>query len=109
MLPRAHPAVDTDLTMIYEENGLFVQANSLRDKIMEDTYEPCAQVESLHGPGTIRAWLLTVISILISWTFNTQSRRRDAIPLDLIVVLLLLIVAAGHSFYQVAHLPLSVV
>jgi len=66
-------------------------------------------VDSLYGPGTIGAWLLTLCAVLISWTVNTSSRRKDTISMDFIAMLLLPIVAASHLIVQIMQLPTSVV
>src|SRR5205814_3149259 len=65
-------------------------------------------VDSLYGPGTVGAWLLTLCTVLISWTLNASSRREDTISVDLIAALLLPLVAASHLVFLVARLPVSV-
>jgi hypothetical protein len=65
-------------------------------------------VDSLYGPGTVGAWLLTLCAVLISWTLNASSRRKDTISVDFIAALLLPLVAAGHLVLQVARLPVPV-
>jgi hypothetical protein len=65
-------------------------------------------VDSLYGPGTVGAWLLTLCAILISWTLNPSSRRKDTVSVDFIAALLLPTVAANHLVFQVARLPFSV-
>jgi hypothetical protein len=65
-------------------------------------------VDSLYGPGTVGAWLLTLCAVLISWTLNVSSRGEDTISIDFIAVLLLPAVAAGHLVFQVVRLPFSV-
>jgi hypothetical protein len=65
-------------------------------------------VDSLYGPGTVGAWLLTLCAILISWTLNTSSRRKDTISVDFVGALLLPMVAASHLVFQVARLLFSV-
>jgi hypothetical protein len=65
-------------------------------------------VDSLYGPGTVGAWLLTLCAVLISWTLNASSRRKDTISIDFIAALLLPVVAASHLVFQVARLPFSV-
>jgi hypothetical protein len=61
--------------------------------------------DSLYGPGTVVAWLLTLCAVLVSWTLNPTSRCKDTFTLDLIVALLLPLVAAVHLIYQVFRLP----
>jgi len=68
-----------------------------------------AQVQSIYGPGTVTAWLLTILSVLISWIFNKHTRHKDSISLDFITVLLLPVTAAAHLFYQLTRLPVSIV
>ena len=51
---------------------------------------------------------MTLRAVLISWTLNASSRRKDTISVDFIAALLLPLVAAGHLMFQVARLPLSV-
>ncbi|MCJ1394652.1 hypothetical protein MMC18_007532 [Xylographa bjoerkii] len=65
-------------------------------------------VDSLYGPGTVGAWLLTLCAVLISWTLNASSRRKDTISIDFIAALLLPMVAASHLVVQIARLPFSV-
>lgn len=65
-------------------------------------------VDSLYGPGTVAAWLLTLCAVLISWTLNTSSRRKDTISVDLIAALLLPLIAGGHVVFQIVRLPVSV-
>lgn len=65
-------------------------------------------VDSLYGPGTVGAWLLTLCSILISWTLNTSSRRKDTVSIDFLAGLLLPLIAAAHVMFQLARLPISV-
>jgi hypothetical protein len=62
-------------------------------------------VDSLYGPGTVSAWLLTLCAIFISWTLNKSTRCKDSISLDFIGALLLPLVAAGHLIFQVSRLP----
>ena len=75
---------------------------------MDSTQSSLREVDSLYGPGTIAAWLLTTLSVCISWLFDTHARRKDTISLNLVTALLLPIVAAAHLFYLLAHLPVSV-
>jgi len=65
-------------------------------------------VDSLYGPGTVGAWLLTICAVLISWSLDTSSRRKDTISVDFIAALLLPIVATSHLVFQIARLPVSV-
>lgn len=59
-----------------------------------------ALVSSLYGPGTISCWYLTTLSILVSWTLHPQKRKSGSIDVDLIAVLTLPAVAAGHLVFQ---------
>jgi hypothetical protein len=65
-------------------------------------------VDSLYGPGTVGAWLLTLCAVLISWTLNASSRRKDTISVDFVAALLLPLIAAGHVVFQIIRLPVSV-
>ena len=60
-----------------------------------------ALVSSLYGPGTITCWYLTTLSVLVSWTLHPQKRKSGSIDVDLIAVLTLPAVAAGHLISQV--------
>ena len=60
-----------------------------------------ALVSSLYGPGTIACWYLTALSVLVSWLLHPQKRTSGSIDVDLIAVLTLPAVAAGHLFSQV--------
>ena len=59
-----------------------------------------ALVSSLYGPGTIICWYLTTLSVLVSWTLHPQKRKAGSIDVDLIAVLTLPAVAAGHLVSQ---------
>ena len=59
-----------------------------------------ALVSSLYGPGTITCWYLTTLSVLLSWTLHPQKRKSGSIDVDLIAVLTLPAVAAGHLVSQ---------
>ncbi|KAE9364758.1 hypothetical protein N431DRAFT_489255 [Stipitochalara longipes BDJ] len=65
-------------------------------------------VDSLYGPGTVGACLLTLCAVFVSWTVNVSSRSKDTISIDFIAALLLPAVAAGHLVFQVVRLPISV-
>jgi hypothetical protein len=67
-----------------------------------------ALVDSLYGPGTVIAWLLTTFSILINWTLHTKSRHEDTITVDLAATLVFPIVAAGHLISQIHRLSTPV-
>jgi hypothetical protein len=75
---------------------------------MDSNQNPYVRVESLYGPGTIAAWLVTALSVLINWTFNPHTRRKDTISLDFVTVVLLPTVASIHLFFLLAHLPVSI-
>lgn len=59
-----------------------------------------ALVSSLYGPGTITCWYLTALSVLVSWTLHPRKRKSGSIDVDLIAVLTLPAVAAGHLVAQ---------
>ena len=65
-------------------------------------------VDSLYGPGTVAAWLLSLCAVLMSWTLNKSSREKDSISLDFIAALLLPLIAAGHIVLQIVRMPVSV-
>lgn len=60
-----------------------------------------ALVSSLYGPGTITCWYLTTLSVLVSWTLHPRKRNLGSIDVDLIAVLTLPAVAAGHLVSQI--------
>ena len=57
-------------------------------------------VASFYGPGNIASWLCMVASILNTWCLNVEYRRKDSISADLVVVLAVPGVAAGHAIYM---------
>lgn len=57
-------------------------------------------VASFYGPGNIASWLCMVASVLNTWCLNTECRRKDSISADLVVVLAVASVAAGHAIYM---------
>ena len=59
-------------------------------------------VSSLYGPGTTICWLLTFVSVLVTWTLNPHHRRRDTITNDFIAVLALPSVASVHLIRMVS-------
>ena len=61
-------------------------------------------VSSLYGPGAIACWYLTVLSVIISWTLHPRKRKTGSIDVDLIAVLTLPAVAAGHLISQALKL-----
>lgn len=63
-----------------------------------------ALVSSLYGPGTINCWYLTTLSVLVSWTLHPQKRMSGSIDIDLIAILTLPAVAAGHLISQVREI-----
>lgn len=63
-----------------------------------------ALVSSLYGPGTIACWYLTILSVLVSWTLHPKKRKSGSIDVDLIALLTLPAVAAGHLCWQVSTL-----
>jgi hypothetical protein len=68
-----------------------------------------ALVSSLYGPGTIACWYLTILSVLVSWTLHPRKRKSGSIDVDLIAILTLPTVAAGHLISQVSMLMHSYV
>jgi hypothetical protein len=65
-------------------------------------------VDSLYGPGTVIAWLLTMVSVLIDWTLNKSMRHDDTVNFNLIAALILPIISTGHLTYQITRLLASV-
>ena len=63
-----------------------------------------ALVSSLYGPGMITCWYLTTLAVLVSWTLHPRERNSGSIDVDLIAVLTLPAVAAGHLVSQVRGL-----
>ena len=63
-------------------------------------------VSSLYGPGTMVAWYLTIVSVLLSWTLHPQKRTSGSIDADLIAVLTLPAVSAGHVLSQIRRWPI---
>ena len=68
-------------------------------------YDELGTVNSLYGVGTVIGWYLTAIGLLLTWIFHAEKRRRDRIPVDLIVVLTLPLVAAGHLTHSMWNQP----
>lgn len=63
-----------------------------------------SQVSSLYGHGTIAAWCLTILSVLVSWTLHPSKRKSGTIDMDLLAALTLPAVAAGHLMFQARFL-----
>ena len=57
-----------------------------------------ARVSSLYGPGSWTGWACTALSVIISWTFHTETCRIDTITNDYLAILAVLAIAAGHTF-----------
>ncbi|KAF5602445.1 uncharacterized protein FSUBG_7752 [Fusarium subglutinans] len=55
---------------------------------------------SFYGPGNIASWLCMVVSVVTTWCLNAEYRRKDSISADLVVVLAVPGVAAGHAIYM---------
>jgi len=60
-------------------------------------------VSSLYGPGNIICWFLLLASVLLSWTANPATARRDIITNDFIAVLTMPLVAVAHLLHQVLY------
>lgn len=52
----------------------------------------------------ITCWYLTTLAVLVSWTLHRRERDSGSIDVDLIAVLALPAVAAGHLVSQVRAL-----
>ncbi|KAI3574028.1 hypothetical protein IWW34DRAFT_132811 [Fusarium oxysporum f. sp. albedinis] len=61
-------------------------------------------VSSLYGPGTFLCWICTVASVFISWAVNPDYSRSDSITNDFVAAITLPVVAAAHSFHQLANI-----
>lgn len=72
---------------------------------MDITTQAYARVDMLYGPGAVTAWLLTILSVLISFTKNKVTRREDTISYDFLAALALPTLAAGNLFYLLSQLP----
>jgi len=66
-----------------------------------DPSERLAKVSSLYGPGTVGGWLFTLLSVLVTWTANPRSRRKDTITNDLIATLTLPTISTIHLLQQI--------
>lgn len=62
-------------------------------------------VDSLYGPGTVGCWLLTLCSVLLSWTLNRRLAKDDTITYDFIATLTLPSIASAHLAYLLVRLP----
>ncbi|KAJ5692272.1 hypothetical protein N7462_001695 [Penicillium macrosclerotiorum] len=71
---------------------------------MEDS-KRLERVSSLYGAGTTGCWLLTTLSVFITWTLNIRSRSKDTITNDFIATVSLPAVAAGHLIYEISNSP----
>ena len=69
--------------------------------------EQLTLVSSLYGPGTITAWYLTIVSVLLSWTLHPRKRISGSIDADLITVLTLPAVSAGHVLFRIRRWPVQ--
>lgn len=78
------------------------------DTVMQPQNDPYAKVQSLYGPGTVGAWLLTILSVFLTWTLNRKARCRDTLSFDFLAVLILPTVAASHLFWLARRLPTSI-
>ena len=54
--------------------------------------------------GTTTCWYLTILSVLVSWTLHPGKRKSGSIDVDLIAILTLPTVAAGHLISQASTL-----
>lgn len=57
-------------------------------------------VSSLYGPGNLLCWFLLLLSVLLAWTLNPRTARRDTITNDFLAVLLLPLVTVVHLLQQ---------
>jgi hypothetical protein len=64
-----------------------------------------ADVSGLYGQGAVACWLLTLCSVVVSWTFNRDCRVRDEITNDFVAAIAMPCVSAGHLIYQIIRRP----
>jgi hypothetical protein len=57
-------------------------------------------VSSLYGPGSVGAWLLTALAVVLSWTLNPHLRGNDVLTLDFITMLAFPAIAAIDGMCQ---------
>ncbi|VUC20879.1 unnamed protein product [Clonostachys rosea] len=62
-----------------------------------------ALASRFYGPGFIACWYILVISVALSWVFNTWQRFR--ITNELIAVVAYLVAASTHLLYQAIRFP----
>ena len=72
---------------------------------MADSPDRLALVSSLYAPGTMACWYLTMLSVFLSWILHPRKGRSASIDVDLIAVLTIPSVAAGHVIWQIHPLP----
>ncbi|KAF5656987.1 hypothetical protein FCIRC_13421 [Fusarium circinatum] len=58
------------------------------------------RIASFYGPGNIASWLCMVVSVVTTWCLNAEYRCKDSITADLVAVLAVPGVAAGHTIYM---------
>ncbi|KAF2178948.1 hypothetical protein K469DRAFT_717718 [Zopfia rhizophila CBS 207.26] len=66
---------------------------------MEDSTR-LRRVSPLYGPGTVGGWLFILFSVLVTWSANLRSRKKDTITNDLIATLSLPAIASINLFYE---------
>jgi hypothetical protein len=70
-----------------------------------DRHEHLSLVSSFYGPGATGCSLMIVCSVMISWTVNRRTKRRDSITNDFVGALTMPAVAGGHLIYQLVNYP----
>jgi hypothetical protein len=50
----------------------------------------------LYAPGTLLGWYLTLLAILVAWTWHPKRSVSDSLDADLLIALTLPVVAFGH-------------
>ena len=63
-----------------------------------------ALVSSLYGPGSVACWLLTWLSLLVTWTLHPRKQNSGSVEVDFVAYLTLVVVANGHLVSQVQNL-----
>ena len=70
-----------------------------------ESYDDLSQVNTLYGVGTVTGWHLTVLGLFITWIFHSEKKWRNSISVDLIVIVTLPMVAAGHLMHLMWNQP----
>ncbi|KAH0557003.1 hypothetical protein GP486_005207 [Trichoglossum hirsutum] len=63
---------------------------------------------ALYGPGVVYGWFFTLLSVLVTWTANRRSRKKDSVTIDLLVALSLPMIASVPLLYRLHRFPGSI-